>query len=630
FDGLAAGDYALWAAIARDAMINEILGGGGMALTPENVNDTLTRWGAKAPVTRIALGRSEDVNGLVVRRLGNQSIHISGRVVDTQGTPIDNFTFGARGPMDATDDEYDPSRWYEFNDLLVRDARTDAAGRFRISGLRKGAYAITADRPGFERVRLTGVRAGAEDLEIVLSRIGEIEGRVVDAVTGRAVRQFVLTTKHPDQDVQPSQAVREAKSINYAEDGRFRMASRSNGATRLWVFADGYAAKNMLLHVVSEEVLGGVIVRLEPLAGVSGRVIDAAGNPVSGAAIFVGAVPADHGVFFSYRAVARSQSDGSFQIPYEGMTPGLISAIHPGYARAAVSVELNRTEPAHVELVLDPGGTVEGIVTASRGLVVLLRVPGDEGVGLLRTETDAGGRYRFEHVPPGLVEVILVEGWNNKYQCEAVVASAETTVVDFEVHDGACVLSGAVTTRGEPVDRGRIFVSTTVDEATNTRVATIEEGQYFIEDLPSGQAHVRVFSDRDPSAGMKEAWVDLDPDQETVLNADFSGSGTLVGHVAGHGEEEQVAVLALPGKGDVGDVALTDPDRILEPRLARTDPEGAFRIHPMEPGTYTVFVRAFDREPAFSEGRFSQYTKQAVAVVEILDGTPCEVALTLR
>ena len=64
-------------------------------------------------------------------------------------------------------------------------AESDAAGAFRIEGLKPGSLVLRASRPGYAAVTLTpeplAPHSARSDLRIVLREAGRIEGRVVDA-----------------------------------------------------------------------------------------------------------------------------------------------------------------------------------------------------------------------------------------------------------------------------------------------------------------------------------------------------------------------------------------------------------------------------------------------------------------
>jgi protocatechuate 3,4-dioxygenase beta subunit len=89
---------------------------------------------------------------------------IRGRVVDEQGRPLRAW---------LTADDIDAARVRASTD-------SDADGRFAFTRLDDGVHALSADADGFVSTQVDGVPAGAERVEIVLSRGLAVEGRVLD------------------------------------------------------------------------------------------------------------------------------------------------------------------------------------------------------------------------------------------------------------------------------------------------------------------------------------------------------------------------------------------------------------------------------------------------------------------
>ncbi len=185
---------------------------------------------------------------------------------------------------------------------------------------------------------------------------------------------------------------------------------------------------------------GDILVKLEAAVWFSGRVMNADGEPVPGAAVFPGILPE----FPDYRNAIRTEADGVFVFPSEGQIPDLITVVHPDYALAFVDVVAERSDFADIEVLLDRGGTIEGAVSIGEEYQyhnLSLHFLDDERIPVQKTSTvgSEGRRYKFVHVPAGLVEIRLVS--RGKYRKQAFVVSGETTIVDFDTSTGASSLA---------------------------------------------------------------------------------------------------------------------------------------------------------------------------------------------
>ena len=617
FDGLMAGQYLLLARRPHERYLseNDMI----FPLRPEAI-EALVEKGA----IKVSLGRGERIRDAVLEYPQAGGYIISGRVVNGKGIPVERASLIATGPPENL-----------IQGLWGRrvDANSDSDGRFQLLGLLGGNYTLRASRyRTHETAELANVAAGTSDLEIVLHEKPVIEGHVVHAITSQPIRQFEVCT-------QPAQRHRinpyDLTTI-YNEEGRFRIRSAYTGQVNLWVRASGFSLKKIALQLRPDEIRAGVTVRLDPSHRVEGRVVDISRMPVAGAAIYPGAPvlrPRDGTEF--HLDPTYSQSDGSFVFDHEESVPKLICVVHPDYARTSVPVHPDRTGSAYVEVILDSGGTVEGTLTASRGRGVRLRVPGDESLGILNTHT-VSGHYRFPHVPPGTVEIILDERRNHQRRRQAVVKSGGTTVVDFQIQEGPCSLLGSVSANGQPGVGGHILLHIETVEETLVRLSRIEQGEYQFTGLPPGLAHLQVVS-RSPMR-MKEFWIDLIEGEETIQDIDFSGSGALFGTVSGQSAGEQCWGILVPGEVESPEIGLFgrsvahQGNYTFVPPVVffRVDTDGVFIMDPMEPGRYTVFIRAFAHEPKLYEADLANYTKQAVGYFDIENDTETSIHLELR
>jgi large repetitive protein len=114
---------------------------------------------------------------------------VRGRIVDERDQPITDVDISV-GRLDASSDS---------GDDIPRTARTNERGMFRVPSLAPGTWELTAIRPGFiESVTSFEVedRSSDVELEVVLTRGGIIQGRVVDP-QDRPVAGWLVTAVPP-------------------------------------------------------------------------------------------------------------------------------------------------------------------------------------------------------------------------------------------------------------------------------------------------------------------------------------------------------------------------------------------------------------------------------------------------
>lgn len=266
----------------------------------------------------------------------------------------------------------------------VAMARTDGAGRFVLRGLPGGAHDLTAQVVEWSPFRRVGVLAGASGVVIRLKRgddarahgeyLGEIHGRIVDAVSGEpvpvdpgAVRTLWLRPgaaadprRLPGQLAPPPVQTMQREVITPAVDGRlvlrrpapaaeFHEVGLAEGRYVVAVWSPSHAAAFAgPFEVGPGRMATGVEVRLFSGTEVVGTVRDAGGAPVEGASVWVAGTGAEADRLREQVATAlretrgstaarhddgaRTGADGSFSLPH--VPPDYELRVHVAHATA--------------------------------------------------------------------------------------------------------------------------------------------------------------------------------------------------------------------------------------------------------------------------------------------------------
>ncbi|MFO7565104.1 MAG: carboxypeptidase regulatory-like domain-containing protein [Enhygromyxa sp.] len=473
------------------------------------------------------------------------------------------------------------------------NARSDAAGRFRIDRLEPGIYALEARADelygeGSELVHL-GLVETVADVVIELHPAFAVRGRVVVVGSGgerSCAEGFVRLSDRVDERSVAAATVREGEvELRGVIPGAYEVTVHCEGAIAEREYPDllvGDASRTDRVWTVQEgQAIHGVVVDGDagPVAGVRVRASmrAPAGDP---------AAPTTDGTS------APSLGDGSFSVT------GLASGTYELEAElwsttGATEVVLSPGADARdVELVLAPQGTIAGLVRDEQGepiaKVTVQLAPERPGPKLVAV-SDHEGRFRLEHVPRGSQRIVAVdEGavWpgpspDDEPGVLAQVESGETTQVEL------------VLRRPSASVRGRVLDS---------------------DGSPVSDAFVRQQRMTAAAWSSSEAGVLTDPDGRFELDGLFPATPYRIGAFRRGGGEAiaegveggDVLTLTLIEPAEIaGRVLAADgspPDRFRvtvhrpSTRFIRSDElfrsRGRFRIQELPPGEYVVLVES--------------------------------------
>jgi len=292
----------------------------------------------------------------------------------------------------------------------MRNAETDAQGRFEITLDEAGEYQFTVASSGG-----TGITIFHEKVpqvarhEVLLAfGTGSVSGRVLgsrgDPVPGIDLRAF---SRAKPGISQPSGS----GSTTTDGDGRFTIADltagryrvHSGGASRGTTEFEGSGQSEEFVLEAGKEVRD-IVVQLTAGGVIEGRVQDRSGQPVANAQI-------------ESRQGARSLTDARGAFRLGGLRPGSAwlraTLEHDCSPWSMVTVASNET--AHVDLVVAPGTFVLLEVEGAQGPAATAAVSlstGDEQTA--HTTIVRDGQGRLGPVPPGTYTVTVRSDWRSK------------------------------------------------------------------------------------------------------------------------------------------------------------------------------------------------------------------------
>lgn len=496
------------------------------------------------------------------------TLALRGRVRDATGRPV----------ADATVSVPAPSR------PRPLEARTGADGAFVLAGLPAQPALLQVRARGFAPARRHAM-PGEAPVEVVLEAEARISGLVVDEAGRPVDGATAAATAAEEGDPAPRVRAR-------AAEGRFTLDGLAAGRYVVEVTAPGKTPAVVPgVTMAAGETRDVGRVRLPSGTVLRGVVVDAAGVPVSGAA--VRAVAAS-GKPRQERSRATTGGDGTFEL--RGVPAGRLEllASHPQFATTRLVVEASAAEaPPEVRLTLARGGRLQGTVRLrgipAPGYVVAVEAapPRSEE----RVDVGPDGEWSLDRVPAGRVGVRLYRGsaaaaLDLLQRREVEVREDEAAVVDFEARE--ILVSGRLTRGGVPVPGQRVrflagpasvtapppasgapaFLVATTHEDGSFELLVPRAGSYPVEVSAADGSRVRRLSAEVPDAERAEVSLVL-------------GGATASGVVL-EGQAKQpvpgATVVATPLEGGARAQATTGPD-------------GRFDLD-LAPGRYSLAARA--------------------------------------
>ncbi|MEW5740727.1 MAG: carboxypeptidase regulatory-like domain-containing protein [Myxococcota bacterium] len=332
---------------------------------------------------------------------------LTGRVVDKDTTaPIPGALVTAAASSPGGLDK--PWRFPQETHVT---AQADGLGRFRVELPEGVEVSLQAQAPGYAR---TDSFPGDDSTDVTLQlvRAVRVEGVVVDT-TGNPLAGATVDSEPPESPPTATGA-----------DGRFSITLRPGAAT-LHATSTGGLQGLRRVQAAAGEHLRDVRLVVGASGDLLGRVVDAAGDGVSGVEVRVLAEPD-----FVPLATLQTDARGAFTaVKLPAARVALFARSGNGARARLVGLELPVQEP--VQLTLAASAAIDGRVVNEAGQPLpnaLVALEWSRGLGepTVRVRTDADGRFRAEDLLPGVVTTYASLGDARSEDVEVYLPASQT------------------------------------------------------------------------------------------------------------------------------------------------------------------------------------------------------------
>jgi hypothetical protein len=477
--------------------------------------------------------------------------------------------------------------------LGLVEAVTDERGEFRLEGLTKVPYWVSASAPGYGRTTRQSTSPG-ERVEIYLFPGSGIYGRLLDEKGVPIDGAFVFA--EPDERLWRSGPITPQASD---ADGRFAFLGLEPGRYRLFARGEGFAP------AVDEVELGkesDAEIELVLTRGVTlfGRLIDENDNPAAGKVSLRALDGSAAGPLFQSRFAAETDAEGSFSL---GPVPSgehtlLVEARGYGSRNIDVSVSGRAPQQDLGDIVLETGLTISGRVVDESGTpVVSASVSSSQpargmmsasGELFVTAETDGEGRFVLAGLSPGAQHVnASAPGYGYS---ESVLVEPGASGVTLALKRAGSIRGAVVDPEGGPVTSFRVM-GRSAERGRGTRMVTVQdaEGVFVLESVVEGEYALEITSQDflpEVVSGVRVSAGNL----TEVGTVRLRRGGTIVGTVVNSSAEP------VPGATIQ---AFTPGQRRFQMMESDTssDRQGPFQIHGLADGKVTVMAR----HPGYAE-----------------------------
>ncbi|HEX8407900.1 MAG TPA: carboxypeptidase regulatory-like domain-containing protein [Thermoanaerobaculia bacterium] len=421
-----------------------------------------------------------------------KSAVVSGRVTDTKTkVPLAGVTVRLNMPMR----------------MMARDssplALTDAKGVYSIPAP-SGSYMVSATHPAYDmqssEVSVVAGQQASKDL--AMTQLARVSGVVVDEenrpVAAASVASEAVTT---DMMRGPMRMQRDTPGIS-GPDGKFSIRVQGDSDIRLKANKKGLPlVKSEAMKLAAGERKGSVVLTIPTGVAVTGRALDANGDPLSGVSVVATETPAgDRSMRMIFMGMpgeeedtVRSGSDGTFTLRVKEGTYDFAFK-REGFAQKQVRAQnITPNGENTIEARLEPAVEISGRVT--RGGVGIPDVRLNAlGVTEATATTGPDGSFTVGNLLPGVTRLMLRKETDLISDMRTFTAPARDVVVEMPAGG---TISGRVVEKGtkKPIASFQVGVSTSRAGGAGgfmtmgppqLKAFTSDDGSFTLEHVPAG------------------------------------------------------------------------------------------------------------------------------------------------
>jgi len=357
---------------------------------------------------------------------------------------------------------------------------TGSDGRFKVAGLKPGRTDISIHMKGYRTEFLRDIPTGTKNLQVILGEPSAytLAGKVVD------------TKGNPVGDAEVTLAEKSYTTVRTNRNGEFRFVEELKPGAfppGRMVFArkQGFGISGKMLDVTGAETF--VEITLPPEVRVSGRVLDAAEEPIPGATVVLLSSRDKHtdihwtGEWREIAPKARTDAEGNFTLagmPAESIISlrtsapdytregiyGIKTGAFNGYAMehgdgGTMILGVSLEADDDIEFKLNRGATLRGLAVYedSGEPASGVRIAGESAQGWSEAQSDLAGRFELKGVKAGPCNVrMLPEDSKTSSPPEWTAKAIEIDAIKAgqTINDLKLVLTKGAIVRGKAVDAG--------------------------------------------------------------------------------------------------------------------------------------------------------------------------------